>query len=235
MITADAQLGIAKYLHGGTCGNQQAFSKFDLYDKFEPLGLSVMGTRPSEIQRRVLEYCTFEAQRSMEENGLNVYSVCKGCANFDEKTDVYEESLSEKIFFRSFLSCRRGGCDKARKEFIENVTKMEREDDAEVLLTVEMEPASPEVHYGRFGELAHEAHIMPSFKEDRIKIHAERKDRSPRYSDFFSTGEVAQYAKPKKPSFEEALQRKRKEEQEIESQLDFLMKDQVCDYGVEVW
>ncbi|HEO0817096.1 TPA: hypothetical protein U9M35_002952 [Acinetobacter baumannii] len=237
MITADAQLGIAKYLHGGTYANQRVFDRLDLYETFEPLGLHVMGTRTSEIQDRVKEYCTVEAQRSMEENGLNVHSVCKGCANFDEKTDVCEESLSEKIFFRSILSCRRGGCDKAREQFIENVAKMERYGRSAIDLHVEVESSKSEIHYCRFGEEVYEAYTMPPIKGDRIKIHAERK-KPIDYSDFFSVGEIASYSKPKpepKRSLDEIEKVREKKKKELESELEFLMKNEMGNYDVEVW
>lgn len=212
MISADAQLAIAKYLHGGTYGNQQAFSKFDLYDKFEPLGLSVMGTRLSEIQDRVKEYCTVEMSRSMEANGLNVYSACIGCANFDHHIDVHTDALENRIFFRSKARCRRGGCDKAREQFIENVAKMERCGHSAIDLHVEVEYLKPEIHYGRFGEEVYEAYAMPPIKGDRIKIHAERKKHID-HSDFFSAGE----------------------KKELESELEFLMKNEMGNYDVEVW
>lgn len=235
MITADAQLGIAKYLHGGTYANQRVFDRLYLYETFEPLGLHVMGTRTSEIQDRVKEYCAVEMSRSMEANGLNVHVECQGCANFDHSMDVHTDAFEDRIFFRSKASCRRGGCDKARQQFIENVAKMERYGRSAIDLHVEVESLKPEIHYGRFGEEVYEAYAMPPIKGDRIKIHAERK-KPIDHSDFFSTGEIATYSKPKpKPSSDEVEKVREKEKKELESELEFLMKNEMGNYDVEVW
>lgn len=155
---AESQLSAAKFVDGELIQAGMFLDPMDAKHFLESRGVTIPRMYDQTMQT-VGEVFKYETEKQLHMTG-GLPERCIGCSSRKSELRSNKDDLNHKHKFGISFQCQRGGCNEGRERFVENATRLERQNELYINLDVKTETSIESSYISSYGEMSGPIHTL---------------------------------------------------------------------------